>query len=105
MYLGANMERLRKIKKMTTVELAALAGVKPQFISQIENGKRSPSLKILQKIAAALNTTTSELLGEIPMYIAADLRRLVDAAEGLNSQQVDVVISVVKEMNAKYRGE
>lgn len=105
MYLGSNMERLRKIKRMTTVELASLAGVKPQFISQIENGKRTPSLKILQKIANALNTTTSELLGETPENIDADLRRLVDAAEGLNSQQVDVVISVVREMNAKYRGE
>lgn len=105
MYLGINIERHRKAKKMTTVELASMAGVKPQFISQIENGKRTPSLKILQKIAGALNTTTSELLGETPEYVTADLKRLVDAAEGLNSQQVDVVISVVKEMNAKYRGE
>lgn len=105
MELGANMERTRKAIGMTTVELAAAVGVKPQFISQIENGKRSPSLKILQKLASALNTTTSELLGEIPEYLSSDMKRLVTAAESLNQQQVDVVISVVKEISGKYRGE
>ncbi len=105
MHLGKNIEKHRKAKKLTTVELASMAGVKPQFISQIENGKRSPSIKILQKIAVALDTTTSELLGEVPLHITTDMKRLVDAAESLNSQQVDVVISVVKEMSGKYRGE
>lgn len=105
MHLGYNIEKHRKAKKLTTVELASMAGVKPQFISQIENGKRSPSLKILLKIAAALDTTTSELLGEVPLYITTDMKRLVDAADGLNSQQVDAVISVVREINSKYRDE
>ncbi len=103
MYLGHNIEKFRKAKKLTTVQLAAMAGVRPQFISQIENGKRTPSLKILQKISEALDTTTSELLGEVPLYISEDMKRLVDAADGLNSQQVDAVISVVKEINGKYK--
>ena len=103
MSLGKNIERLRKAKKLTTVELASMVGVKPQYISQIENGKRSPSLKILQKIASALNVTTSELLGETPEYLSADLKRLVSAAENLNSQQIDIVISVVKEIGGKYK--
>lgn len=105
MHLGQNIEKIRRYKRLTTIQLAKMAGVRPQFISQIENGKRTPSLKILQKIAEALGTTTSELLGEVPVYISTDMKRLVDAAEGLNSQQVDAVISVVKEMNAKYRGD
>lgn len=105
MELGTNVEKVRKAKGMTTVELAAAAGVKPQFISQIENGRRSPSLRILQKLASALDTTTSELLGEIPERLSPEMKRLVSAAEGLNPQQVDAVISVVREINGKYRGE
>jgi transcriptional regulator with XRE-family HTH domain len=105
MVLGANVEKFRKAKGMTTVELAAAIGVKPQFISQIENGRRSPSLKILQRLASALNTTTSELLGEIPEHLSTEMKRLVSAAEGLNPQQVDAVIGVVREINGKYRGE
>lgn len=105
MELGTNMEKARKAKGMTTVELAAAAGVKPQFISQIENSKRSPSLKILQKLASALGTTTSELLGEVPERLTPEMKRLINAAEGLSSQQVDAVISVVREINAKYRGD
>ena len=105
MVLGANIERLRKAKGMTTVELAAAAGVKPQFISQIENGRRGPSLKILQKLATALDTTTSELLGETPELLSAGMKKLVDAAKDLSPQQMDAVISVVREINGKYRGE
>lgn len=105
MELGANVERFRKAKGMTTVQLGAAAGVKSQFISQIEKGKRYPSLKILQKLASVLNTTTSELLGEIPEILSTEMKRLVSAAEGLNPQQVDAVISVVREINGKYREE
>lgn len=105
MYLGYNMEKLRKAKRLTTVQLAAMTGVRPQFISQIENGKRTPSLKILRKISEALDTTASELLGEVPIYISEDMKRLVDAADGLNSHQVDAVISVVREINSKYKGK
>lgn len=65
MELGKNIEKKRKVNKLTTVELAALVGVKPQFISQIENGKRLPSLKTLQKLASALKISTSGLLGEL----------------------------------------
>lgn len=103
MELGTNMVRLRKENRMTTVELASRIGVKPQYISQIENGKRSPSLRILQKIASVLGITTSELLGEGPVILSPDMKRLVSAADGLSSQQVDAVISVVKEINAKYQ--
>jgi transcriptional regulator with XRE-family HTH domain len=105
MELGKNVERYRKQKGLTTVELAAISGVKPQFISQIENGKRFPSLKILQNIASALDITTSELLGETRQSYPTNLKKLVDAAEGLNNQQLDIVISVVKEMNGKYKGD
>lgn len=103
MNLGSNVEILRKQKNLTAVELAAALGVKPQYISQIENGKRTPSLKILQKLAAALDTTTSELLGEVPQSYPVTMKKLVDAAENLNQQQLDVIISVVKEMSGKYK--
>lgn len=105
MKLNTNVERFRKLNNLTKVELAAKTGVKPQYISQIENGKRSPSLKILQKLAAALNTTTSELLGEVKECYPTNMKQLVDAAETLNSQQLDVVISVVKEISGKYKGD
>lgn len=102
MNLASRIEKFRKANGMTMVELAAQIDVKPQYISQIESGKRSPSLKILQKIAGALHVTTSELLGETPEVVPADIRKLVQAAEGLNSQQIDAVISVVREMGNKY---
>ncbi len=105
MGLGNNIERIRKQNKLKTGELAALSGVKSQHISQIENGRRTPSLKVLQKIAASLNTTTSDLLGEVPESYPVNIKKLVEAAENLNPQQLEIVINVVKEMNAKYSVE
>jgi transcriptional regulator with XRE-family HTH domain len=104
MEIGKNIARHRKANNMTAVELAALVGVKPQYISQIENGKRTPSLKVIRKLAKIFNTTSSELLNEVPESIPAEIRKLVQAAEGLNKEQVDIVISIVKEINSKYKG-
>jgi len=42
---------------MSQQELSQLAGVTQADISKIENGKGNPSIKTLQKLAAALHKT------------------------------------------------
>ena len=44
----------RKYRKITMKELAAEVGISAAYLSQIENGKRTPSMKTLQAIAGAL---------------------------------------------------
>jgi transcriptional regulator with XRE-family HTH domain len=46
-------------------ELAHKAGLHPTYISLLENCKRMPSLLVVQKIAAALDVTMKELVGEV----------------------------------------
>ena len=45
----------RKLRGITQKELSALTGISQGDISQIENGTLNPSLKILRRIAAALD--------------------------------------------------
>jgi transcriptional regulator with XRE-family HTH domain len=103
--LGKNIAQLRKVQKIKSSELAEMAGIKQPYISAIENGKKIPSLPVLQKIAKALGTTTSELLGEVPYQLPFDMKRLVNTAMHLKREQVDALISMVREFSEQYRDE
>jgi len=102
MELGKNIARIRKLHNLTSTQLAELVGIKQPYLSQIERGRRSPSLEVLQKIAKVLDTTVSELLGEVPEQLPEDMKRLVATARELSSEQVDAIINVVRELGGKY---
>lgn len=62
--IGLRIKAKRESLGMQVKDLSAEIGVSPSMISQIEKAKAYPSLITLQKIAIALSTTISELLGE-----------------------------------------
>lgn len=51
-------------KGLSQKKLAALVGTKPNYISKIENGISTPSLKMAKKIAGALEASVDELFGK-----------------------------------------
>lgn len=59
--LGKNIKKLRERKIWTQDLLSEKANIHISYIGQIERGLRYPSLKILFKIADALEVKTSEL--------------------------------------------
>jgi transcriptional regulator with XRE-family HTH domain len=61
MNLGLNIKFARIKLKIRQGELAEKIGITICSLSQIEAGKQSPSMTTLEKIAAGLNTTVSEL--------------------------------------------
>lgn len=63
--LGLSIKRLREQKGLTQESLAEKADIHTSYIGQIERGLRYPSLKILFKIADALNVKITELFKEI----------------------------------------
>ena len=61
--LGERVKHLRKTRGLTQEKLAELADIDPKTIIEIENARRkNPTLKTLNKIAKALNTTSISLL-------------------------------------------
>ncbi len=59
--LGKNIQKYRKLNKITQEKLAEIIGVEINSISSIETGKYFPSPENLIKIANALNTNISNL--------------------------------------------
>lgn len=60
--LGRKIKKVRRNFPMTLEELGAKTSLTKSFLSKIENGKTSPSIPNLVKIAQALETGVSELL-------------------------------------------
>ncbi len=59
--LGARVAYLRRKKKMSQLDLSLEAGVTKNYISDLECGRRNPSLVTLEKIAKGLGVSVSEL--------------------------------------------
>ncbi|SDK35619.1 helix-turn-helix domain-containing protein [Sediminibacillus albus] len=63
--IGNRVRNERKLKGYSITELARQAGVSKSYLSYIErNLQQNPSLQILSKIAAALDTSIDYLLEE-----------------------------------------
>lgn len=61
MDIGQTIFRVRKEKGIKQKDLARRAGISPTYLSQIENGQRSPTLVTLEKISAEINIPLSIL--------------------------------------------
>lgn len=60
--LGLRIKEVRELNNLTQEQLAVNADISRNYISSIENGRYSPSLEVLRKIAEALDITLLYLL-------------------------------------------
>lgn len=60
--VGANLKALRVQRKLTQEDVSGLAQVDQTYLSGVENGKRNPSISMLQKLADALGVDPAELV-------------------------------------------
>lgn len=59
---GKIIKEIRNQQGISQEELSDRTGLDRSYLSQIENGKKSPSLSTILRISRALNLKTSELL-------------------------------------------
>ncbi len=59
--LGTKVQKLRKAKGYTQEELAEHIGISRTHMGHIEQGRKSPSLELIDKIAKKLKVKVSEL--------------------------------------------
>ncbi|GAA2590937.1 XRE family transcriptional regulator [Dactylosporangium fulvum] len=62
--LGDRLRDLRRDRALSLDALAAASGVSRSMISDVERGARVPTVLVLARLATALGTTVSRLLGE-----------------------------------------
>lgn len=63
-HLAENLRRLRHTAGLTLDQLAARAGVSRAMISKVERGASDPTATVLGKLAAGLDVSLSQLLGD-----------------------------------------
>lgn len=59
--IGKRVSQERRKKNLTTEKLAYENGISKGYLSDIENGKKLPSIKMLERIAEALEVDISTL--------------------------------------------
>jgi transcriptional regulator with XRE-family HTH domain len=60
--LGQNLKKIRTEKKMSQGDIARILSVDRGYISNIENGKKNPTLATIDKLAKVLGISADELL-------------------------------------------
>jgi transcriptional regulator with XRE-family HTH domain len=74
--LGSRLRALRTDRGETLAQTAERAGISPQYLSEVERGRKEPSSEMIAALAGALDLTVAELMADA----AEDLRRNADAA-------------------------
>ena len=69
--LGRRLRALRLDQRETLAQTGARAGISPQYLSEVERGRKEPSSEMIAALAGALGTTLTVLTEQV----AADLRR------------------------------
>jgi DNA-binding XRE family transcriptional regulator len=59
--LGQRLRALRLEQQETLAETAGRAGISPQYLSEIERGRKEPSSEMIAALAGALGTTLIRL--------------------------------------------
>jgi len=74
--LGRRLRLLRQEQQETLSETASRAGISPQYLSEVERGRKEPSSEMIAALAGALGTT----LIDLTEHVAGDLRRQMSLA-------------------------
>ena len=95
--LNENIKRIRKSKGLSQEELAIKLNVVRQTVSKWENGLSVPDSSMLIMLADELDTTVSELLGELVAEPTTDdLKILSNKLEVINLQLAKGSITKIK---------
>jgi len=69
--LGSRLRALRGERGETLAATAERAGISPQYLSEVERGRKEPSSEMIAALAGALGTT----LADLTTQVTQDLRR------------------------------
>lgn len=62
--VGTNVRRLRQARSYTQEQFAERSGFSQQYISDLERGRRNPTVVSLYELASALDVSPVELLAQ-----------------------------------------
>lgn len=97
--IGGRIRYFRKLKGWSQETLALQADMNPAFLGHLERGLKSPTVKTLEKIAAALDISMAELFSE-PQPISDEkealLTELRDLLQGLSPESLRKITVILQ---------
>lgn len=104
---GKRVREHRKAQNITLEQLASEIGVTPNFLGDIERGKKSPSFECLIRIINALNVSADLLLldsiepahDKVNLEIAHKMNKLNPLQRGAVLEILDVVIENIQKLD------
>ena len=87
--VGERIRYFRKLRGWSQEALALQADINPAFLGHLERGLKSPTVKTLEKIVAALDISLAELF--------ADPERVTNTEEQLLNQIHDLIKDLSEE--------
>lgn len=63
--LGSRLRALRAGRGETLSETAERAGISPQYLSEVERGRKEPSSEMIAALAGALDTSLADLTTQV----------------------------------------
>lgn len=93
--VGQRLKSIREKKKLSQYRLSKLSGVAQPTISAIEaeGQTRSPAVDTVERLAAALGCTVSDIMGETSgNYLTAQEKKLINDFRSLNQQGREYVL-------------
>jgi transcriptional regulator with XRE-family HTH domain len=75
--VGRRLRAVRLDQRETLTQTAGRAGISPQYLSEIERGRKEPSSEMIAALAGALGLTLTGLTEQV----AEDLRRQQSLAQ------------------------
>ncbi|MBO4373716.1 MAG: helix-turn-helix transcriptional regulator [Lachnospiraceae bacterium] len=105
--LGIRLKEFREEKHMNQEELAKIAGCTGQYISDVERGKYSLSLKKYMTICDRFGVSADELLfGHQEHYSEYDVRnRIMRKLDGMTVEQIDLLDDQIDLMKKMFKLE
>jgi len=101
------IKQLRLEKKWTQVHLAEELGVHITHLNRIENGKSTPSLKLLKKVAKVFGVSPEYLLSEGSDYEVKirdkGLAEIIPLVDNLDNKEREAILTVIEAMLTKQR--
>ncbi|BFT69422.1 helix-turn-helix domain-containing protein [Paenibacillus sp. P36] len=109
--LGETIRNLRKLKGLSQEELGEMSGFHFTYIGGLERGERNISLTNLEKVAACLSVTLSDLLkasesNDEKAYTSlheAATNEITSTLQRLNDSEVTMFRNIFREVLKTYK--
>lgn len=100
--LGDVVRKLREQRQLTLRELAARAQVNYTALGRLENEPDKSERRTIDRVAAALGTTTAELLAARVVTVSSDEQELLTAFQSLDARRRQVLLEVARREHAAW---